>query len=116
MKIPQQLQHRWPATRPKDWPLEVIPRASWAAQRPTYREAQPAIIDAALERARQKPTGNWYAFAGSADVRPGRPFGTRVAGSRSSPGATNTTDSAWGLAVAHTWGPIWPPGPCTAAR
>ncbi|OBH28578.1 2Fe-2S ferredoxin [Mycobacterium sp. E342] len=80
MNIREQLQHLWPATRSKDWPLQVIPRASWADQRPTYRDAQPAIIDAALERARLRPTGNWFAFAGSADVRPGRPLGARVAG------------------------------------
>ncbi|OBH89787.1 DUF5914 domain-containing protein [Mycobacterium sp. E2733] len=80
MNIREQLQHLWPAARPKDWPLQVIPRTPWAEQRPTYRDAQPAIIDGALERAQQKPTGNWFAFAGSADVRSGRPFGARVAG------------------------------------
>ncbi|MGZ4511186.1 MAG: DUF5914 domain-containing protein [Mycobacterium sp.] len=80
MNIREQLRHLRPATRPKGWPLQVIPRTSWAGQRPTYRDAQPAIIDGALKRAQQKPTGNWFAFAGSADVRTGRPFGTRVAG------------------------------------
>jgi Domain of unknown function (DUF5914)/Rieske [2Fe-2S] domain len=80
MKIRDQLQHLWPAERPKDWPLQVIPRTSWAGQRPTYRDAQPAIIDGALRRAQLKPTGNWFAFAGSADVRSGRPIGARVAG------------------------------------
>ena len=53
---------------------------AWADQRPTYRDAQPAIINAALERSQRRPTGNWYAFAASRDVRAGRPFGTRVAG------------------------------------
>lgn len=80
MNIREQLQHLWPGARPKDWPLQVIPRTPWAEQRPTYRDAQPAIIDGALQRARQKPTGNWFVFAGSADVRAGRPFGARVAG------------------------------------
>lgn len=80
MNIREQLRQLRPAPRPKDWPLQVIPRTPWAEQRPTYREAQPGIIDAALQRARQRPTGNWFAFAGSADVRPGRPFGARVAG------------------------------------
>lgn len=80
MNIREQLQHLWPGARPKDWPLQVIPRTSWAEQRPTYRDAQPAIIDGALQRARQRPTGNWFVFAGSADVRAGRPFGARVAG------------------------------------
>ncbi len=80
MNIRQHLQHLRPATRSKDSPLQVIPRTAWADQRPTYRDAQPAIIEGALERAQQKPTGNWFAFAGRADVRAGRPFGARVAG------------------------------------
>ena len=67
---------RWP----KDWPLQAIPPVAWAGQRPTYRDASPAIIDAALDRSQRRPTGNWYVFAASRDVRPGRPFGTRVAG------------------------------------
>lgn len=76
MNIREQLQQRWP----KDWPFDVIPRMSWADQRPTFRDAQPAVIDAALERSQRKPTGNWYAFAASRDVRAGQPFGARVAG------------------------------------
>lgn len=66
--------------RSKDWPLQVIPRASWADQRPTYRDAQPAIIEAALRRSQRRPTGNWYAFAASRQVVGERPFGARVAG------------------------------------
>lgn len=66
--------------RSKDWPLQVIPRASWADQRPTYRDAQPAIIEAALRRSQHRPTGNWYAFAASRQVVGGRPLGARVAG------------------------------------
>ncbi|OBH86513.1 2Fe-2S ferredoxin [Mycobacterium scrofulaceum] len=80
MNIREQLHHLWPGARPKDWPLQVIPRTPWADQRPTYREAQPVIIDGALKRAQGRPTGNWFAFAGSTDVRCGRPFGARVAG------------------------------------
>ena len=49
-------------------------------QRPTYRDAQPGIINAALHRSQRRPTGNWYVFAASRDVRVGRAFGTRVAG------------------------------------
>lgn len=66
--------------RSKDWPVGVIPRASWTGQRPTYRDAQPAIINAALERSQRRPTGNWYVFAASRDVRVGRPYGARVGG------------------------------------
>jgi uncharacterized protein DUF5914/Rieske 2Fe-2S protein len=76
MNIREQFRQRWP----KDSPLQAIPRLPWSAQRPTYREADPAIIESALKRSQRKPTGNWYAFAASRDVRPGRPFGARVAG------------------------------------
>src|SRR6202012_5180900 len=65
---------------PKEWPLQAIPPVRWADQSPTYREASPAIIDAALDRSQRRPTGNWYTFAASRDVRSGRPLGTRVAG------------------------------------
>jgi hypothetical protein len=80
MNLRAQLQQRLSATRTKGWPLQVIPRMSWAGQRPTYRDAQPAIIEAALQRSQRRPTGNWYAFAASDRVPGGRPFGTRVAG------------------------------------
>jgi Domain of unknown function (DUF5914)/Rieske [2Fe-2S] domain len=76
MNIREQFRQRWP----KDSPLQVIPRTSWSGQRPTYREADPAIIESALKRSQRRPTGNWFAFAASRDVRPGRPFGARVAG------------------------------------
>jgi nitrite reductase/ring-hydroxylating ferredoxin subunit len=65
---------------PKNAPVGMIPRISWARQRPTYRDAQPGIINAALQRSQHRPTGNWYAFAASRDVRVGRAFGARVAG------------------------------------
>jgi nitrite reductase/ring-hydroxylating ferredoxin subunit len=76
MTIGDYMRRRWP----KDWPLQAIPPVAWAEQQPTYRDAQPAIINAALERSQRRPTGNWYAFAASRDVRAGRPFGTKVAG------------------------------------
>ncbi len=76
MSIGDQFRDRWP----KDWPLQLVSRAPWTQQRPTYGQAQPAIINAALERSQRRPTGNWYVFAASADVRPGRPLGARVAG------------------------------------
>ncbi|GAY17081.1 DUF5914 domain-containing protein [Mycobacterium sp. shizuoka-1] len=64
----------------KSVPLQVIPKVDWARQRPTYHDAQPALIDSALRRAQGRPSGNWYVFAASTDVRVDRPFGTRVAG------------------------------------
>ncbi|TAM64647.1 DUF5914 domain-containing protein [Mycobacterium sp.] len=80
MRIREQLQQRLSAARVKGWPLQAIPRTSWADQRPTYRDAQPAIIAGALQRSQRRRTGNWYAFAASDRVPGGRPFGTRVAG------------------------------------
>lgn len=47
---------------------------------PTWREARPGIIDAALSRARRRPSGNWYAVAASRDVRAGTPHAATVAG------------------------------------
>ncbi len=60
--------------------MKVLPKISWAQQAPTYQQADPALIDAALQRAHRRPTGNWYVFAASTDGRGDRPFGTRVAG------------------------------------
>ncbi|UQX11812.1 DUF5914 domain-containing protein [Candidatus Mycobacterium methanotrophicum] len=76
MTIGDRIRRRWP----KDWPLQAIAPVAWAGQRPTYRDAQPAIINAALDRSQRRPTGNWYVFAASRDVATGRPLGARVAG------------------------------------
>jgi nitrite reductase/ring-hydroxylating ferredoxin subunit len=76
MSVFDGLRRRWAKTVP----LQVIPRMQWASQRPTYREAQPSVINAALERSQRRPSGNWYALAASRDIRSGRPLGTRVAG------------------------------------
>lgn len=61
-------------------PLQVIPKIDWARQRPTYLEAKPAVIAAALRRSQRRPSGNWYVFAASSDIRHGRPFGAEVGG------------------------------------
>ena len=76
MNVHDRLRRGWP----KDWPLQLLTPTDWAGQRPTYRDAQPAIIDAALDRSQRRPTGNWYVFAESRSLRAGRPLGTRVAG------------------------------------
>ncbi|MCZ8381365.1 DUF5914 domain-containing protein [Mycobacterium sp. CPCC 205372] len=60
-------------------PFEVLPKIPWARQEPTYREAQPAVIDRALARAQARPTGNWFTFAASDDVGD-KPLGTSVGG------------------------------------
>lgn len=65
---------------PKDSPLQVIPKITWSEQAPTYRQAEPALIDAALRRALRRPSGNWFVVAASSDIRSDRPFGARVAG------------------------------------
>ncbi|MFA3875473.1 DUF5914 domain-containing protein [Streptomyces sp. MMCC 100] len=52
----------------------------WERQRPTWREARPAVIAAALQRAEARPSGNWYALGASTDVRPTRPLSGTVAG------------------------------------
>ena len=63
----------------KTTPFELLPKLRWSGQRPTYREASPAVIDAALRRSQDRPSGNWYAFAASDAVR-ARPVGVSVAG------------------------------------
>jgi len=63
----------------KSSPFTVLPREQWASQRPTYKDAEPAIIEAALARSQRRPSGNWYAFAASDSIRKS-PFGTSVGG------------------------------------
>jgi len=75
MSVLAHLKTRWS----KASPLQLLPRSSWSSQRPTYRDAQPAIIDAALNRSQRRPSGNWFAFAASDSIRR-RPVGTSVGG------------------------------------
>ncbi|CAN5457673.1 DUF5914 domain-containing protein [soil metagenome] len=60
-------------------PFQVIPRQKWTEQHATWRDADPAIIDAALRRALNRPSGNWFVFGASTDVRD-RPYSAHVAG------------------------------------
>ena len=62
-------------------PLHVLRRPDWVDQQPTWREAKPGIIRAALGRAQARPSGGWFVLAGSREIRPGRAFG-RVIGGR----------------------------------
>lgn len=73
---------RLAARLPKDSPVQVLPKIDWAGKAPTYQQADPAIIDAALQRALRRPSGNWFVFGASADVRGDRPYGATVAGVR----------------------------------
>ncbi|RAV14530.1 2Fe-2S ferredoxin [Mycolicibacterium sp. GF69] len=52
----------------KTTPFEVLPRAQWSAQLPTYRDAEPQLIRSALQRSQRRPSGNWFAFAASNTV------------------------------------------------
>jgi hypothetical protein len=61
-------------------PLSLVRRDRWAEQEPTWRQARPAVINAALHRAQDRLSGNWFVLAGSREVRRGRPFGRTVGG------------------------------------
>jgi nitrite reductase/ring-hydroxylating ferredoxin subunit len=63
----------------KNSPFRLLPRTDWSGQRATYRDAAPAVIGSALARSQGRPSGNWYAFAASSDVRR-RPLAVAVAG------------------------------------
>lgn len=76
MSVPTGLRGRWM----KSIPVQYLPPAQWSRQRPTYLDAKPAIIENALARSQRRPSGNWYVFAASADIRAGRPHGTVVGG------------------------------------
>ncbi|WP_030609388.1 DUF5914 domain-containing protein [Streptomyces sclerotialus] len=52
----------------------------WERQRPTWRDARPKLIAAALERALARPSGNWFVVGATRDIGPGRPLGRTVAG------------------------------------
>ncbi|WP_405792082.1 DUF5914 domain-containing protein [Streptomyces sp. NBC_01506] len=62
------------------YPLRLRRAAvNWEQQKPSWREARPGLIAAALRRALARPSGNWYVIGAARDVRPGRPLGRTVA-------------------------------------
>ncbi len=61
-------------------PLRRLRRPVWAQQTPSWTDARPALIDAALRRAQARPSGGWFVLGASREVRPGRAFGRPVAG------------------------------------
>src|SRR5689334_8477354 len=75
MNIVDGIAARWAKTAPFD----VLPRMRWSQQRPTYRDAEPAIITSALRRSQRRPSGNWYAVADSNRIRR-HPVSLTVAG------------------------------------
>ncbi|WP_308252207.1 DUF5914 domain-containing protein [Pseudonocardia sp. KRD291] len=60
--------------------LQRIDPRKWAEQRPTYRQADPALIAAATERATARPAGNWFVLAAGAELRIERPVSRTIAG------------------------------------
>ncbi|MFE9853084.1 DUF5914 domain-containing protein [Streptomyces sp. NPDC005576] len=52
----------------------------WEKQRPTWRDARPALIAGALKHALSRPSGNWYVIGASRRITPGRSFGRTVQG------------------------------------
>lgn len=61
-------------------PLRRIRAPRWAEQEGTWRQARPALIDAALRRALERPSGNWFVLAASREITGDHPFGRTVAG------------------------------------
>jgi nitrite reductase/ring-hydroxylating ferredoxin subunit len=59
--------------------FQLLPRTAWSGQRPTYDDAKPSLIHAALRRSQRRPSGNWYAFAAS-DTIGKRPVSATVGG------------------------------------
>ncbi|MBV1939205.1 Rieske 2Fe-2S domain-containing protein [Streptomyces sp. BV286] len=53
---------------------------AWERQRPTWREARPAVIAQALKRAQARPSGNWYVVGATEDIRDDRPLARTVDG------------------------------------
>lgn len=60
-------------------PFQLLPRARWTEQRATWRDADPALIDAALQRALSRPSGNWYVLAASTEIGT-TPYGATIGG------------------------------------
>ncbi len=61
-------------------PLHRLRGPAWADQEPTWQDAKPGLIRAALRRAAARPSGNWFVFAASREIRADRAFGRRVGG------------------------------------
>ncbi len=60
--------------------LRRLPAWTWAGQRPTWRQARPALIEAALKRAQARPSGNWFVLGAGREIPRDRPFGRTIAG------------------------------------
>ncbi|ONI68818.1 2Fe-2S ferredoxin [Kribbella sp. ALI-6-A] len=69
-----------PAKWPARWPVQWLPREPWARQQPTYRDASPPVIEAAVKRAEAQPSGNWFVFAASRSIGSAKPVAVEVGG------------------------------------
>jgi len=70
------LRSRWA----KSVPFQLLPATRWAAQQPTFRDADPTVIKSALGRSQARPSGNWFAFAASDRIGSAGPVGESVGG------------------------------------
>ncbi|MEU6313349.1 DUF5914 domain-containing protein [Streptomyces sp. NPDC047014] len=68
-----------PPARRARLPLSLRRRpVPWDRQRPTWRDAKPGLIAAALKRAQARPAGNWYVVGSSAALGDSRPLARTV--------------------------------------
>ncbi|ACU37691.1 Rieske 2Fe-2S domain-containing protein [Actinosynnema pretiosum subsp. pretiosum] len=65
---------------PYRMPLRRFSARPWPEQEPTWRDAKPALIEAALKRATARPSGNWYVVGASSEITADRPFGRSIGG------------------------------------
>lgn len=61
-------------------PLRLLRRPGWAEQTPSWADAKPGIIRAALARALARPAGGWFVLAGSREIGARQAFGRVIAG------------------------------------
>ncbi len=78
MSLMDSLLNRVAARWPGELPVQPLAPQAWTTQVPTYRDAKPALIEAAAKRAAARPSGNWYVLAASREIRADRPFGSAV--------------------------------------
>jgi len=65
---------------PRFNPLRRLRIPAWSEQQPSWADANPSVIEAALRRATDRPGGNWFVLGASTQLRRDRPLGRTVAG------------------------------------
>lgn len=99
----------------KSSPFQVLPHIDWAEQKPTYQDAQPALINDALARAKSRPSGNWFPFAASDTIRH-KPVGASVGGVELVAWRAPAANCVSAPRAVRISGRTCPPAPSTAAR